>query len=218
MALADRTTVPQLAFAVRDAGAAEHAAVPTVRFALEIEAERPIRSVLLDAQVQIAARLRPYDTAEHDGLLELFGTPDRWGTTLRTLPWIRTTLVVPPFSGRTLVDLAVVCTYDLEVTASRYLSALADGEVPLEFLFSGSVFYAGEDGGLQVGRIPLDREAQYPMPVRVWREAMDRHFPDSAWVRLGRDSFDRLRSYRAREGLAGWDEAVDALLARRGEE
>src|SRR5919197_1811835 len=101
MALADGTTVPRLAFAVQDAAAVDHAAVPTLRFALELAADRPVRSVLLDVQVQIAARLRPYDRGEQEGLLELFGTPDRWGTTLRTLPWTRATLVVPPFAETT---------------------------------------------------------------------------------------------------------------------
>ena len=38
-------------------------------------------------------------------MLELFGTPERLGTTLRTLPWTRTTLVVPPFEGATTVTL-----------------------------------------------------------------------------------------------------------------
>jgi hypothetical protein len=32
----------------------------------------------------------------------------------------------------------VTCTYDLEVVAAKYFYALEDGEVPLEFLFSGT--------------------------------------------------------------------------------
>ena len=35
--------------------------------------------------------------------------------------------------------------------------------------------------------------------VRVWREAMDRHFPGTAWLRLRRDTFDRLHAVKARQ-------------------
>ncbi len=141
--------VPQLQFAVEGCGPLDYAAVPTLTFALRIEEADglPIRSVLLDVQIQIAARARRYGEAEQGRLLELFGTPDRWATTLRTLPWTRATVVVPPFDGRTTVDLQIPCTYDLEVTAARYLAALEDGEVPLELMFSGSVFFVGARAG-----------------------------------------------------------------------
>jgi hypothetical protein len=208
-------TAPELAFAVVDASRLEYAAVPTLRFALRVESVsgEPIRSLLLDTQIQIAARRRRYDEAARERLFELFGPPADWGTTLRTLLWTRLTTVVPPFTGATVVDLAVPCSYDLEVVASRYFAALEDGEVPLELLFSGSVFYAGEGGGLQTARIAWDREAEYRLPVRVWREAIDGHFPGAAWLRLDRDAFDRLSAYKSRRALPTWEAAVDALLA-----
>ena len=81
------------------------------------------------------------------------------------------------------------------------MNALEHGEVPLEFLFSGTVFYSDPVGRLQVGRIGWDKECDYRLPVRVWREMIDRHFPDAAWLRLGRESFDRLAAYKARGTL-----------------
>ena len=87
------------------------------------------------------------------------------------------------------------------MTASQYLHALEDGEVPLEFLFSGTVFYAGAGGRLQVGRIAWDKEAEYRLPVAVWREMMDRYFPDSAWLRLRRESSTGCAAYKARHAL-----------------
>ena len=207
-------TVPELGFAVESAEPLEHAAAPTLRFALRIESRdgRPIRSILLDTQIQIAARRRPYDAAAHDRLFELFGPVANWGTSLRTLLWTRTTLVVPPFTGTTSVDLHVPCSYDLEVMASRYFDALTDGAVPLEFLFSGAVF-AGTP--LQVTRISWEEEAEYRLPVSVWKETMERHFRGTAWLRLGTDAFDRLCAYKSRHALATWDEAVDGLLEGR---
>jgi hypothetical protein len=212
-------SIPELRFAVLAAERAEHAAVPTLRFRLRVESVggEPIRSVLLDAQVQIAARRRPYDTAAEDRLFELFGPPSAWGTTLRTLLWTRTTLVVPPFTGSTEVDLPVACTYDLEVAASRYFAALGDGDVPLEFLFSGSVFYGGEDGRLQTARLSWESEADFRMPVRVWKETMEHHFRGQAWLRLDKTSFDRLCTYKSREGLATWEDVLARLLPDEGD-
>jgi hypothetical protein len=188
--------VPELAFAVEGAARVEHAAVPTIAFTLGVESgdERPVRSVLLDVQVQIAARRRPYDDRAHDRLFELFGPVEQWGTSLRTLPWTRTTLVVPPFTGRTTVELPIACSYDLEVAASRYFDALDGGEVPLEFLFSGTVFYGTP---LQAGRISWESEAGYRMPVALWRETMERYFRGTAWLRLPKPSFDRLTAHKS---------------------
>jgi hypothetical protein len=120
--------------------------------------------------------------------------------------------VVPPFTGTTVIGLDLPCSYDLEVTASRYFAALGDGEVPLELLFSGSVFFADADGALQTIRIALDTEVEYRLPVSAWREAIDRHFPGSAWLRLSRECHERLWSYKARHGFASWDDAIAALL------
>jgi hypothetical protein len=206
--------VPRLSFGVTDAMAERYSAAPVVNFAMSIERSGggPVRSILLDTQIQIAARRRPYGEAEQASLLELFGTPERWGTTLRTLLWTRTTLVVPPFTDSAEVTLPVACSYDLEANAANYLSGLQDGEVPLEFLFSGSVFYAGPGGLLQTARISWEQEAEYRLPVSVWREAMDRHFPGAAWLRLGRPAFDRLRAYKAERGLRTLEDAVERLL------
>jgi hypothetical protein len=204
---------PELDFSVEGAARVEHAAVPTLRFALRVASDSPVRSVLLDVQLQIAARRRAYDAAAHDRLFELFGPPAGWGTTLRTLLWTRTTLVVPAFSDATTVDLDVPCSYDLEVAASRYLDALGDGDVPLELLFSGSVFYEDE-GRLQTTRLSWDKEAEYRLPVSAWKETMERYFRGTAWVRLRKDSFDRLSAFKSRHALATWDDALDALLER----
>jgi hypothetical protein len=206
--------VPDLDFRVEGAEVLEYAAVPSLLFKLRVQnlEEESIRSVSLNTQVRIAATQRHYDTAEQERLLELFGEPHRWGNTLRSLLWTHTTLQVSPFSGSTVVDMPVPCTYDLEVVATKYFNALEDGEVPLEFLFSGMVFYAGEDGRLQISRISWEKEAEYRMPVRLWTEMMEQYFPNSAWIRLHKDAFDQLYDYKVRMGLPNWEAAVEALL------
>jgi len=216
MELSSPPRAPELTFAVTDVGPLERAAVPTLRFGLRIDAgEAQVRSIMLQVQLQIAARRRRYDEAATERLFDLFGQPERWGSTLRTLPWTRLTQVVPGFSGSTEVDLPLPCTYDFEVVAARYLDALRDGDVPLELLFSGTVFYAGEAGLLQTTQIAWDREAEVRLPVSVWRETMDLYYPGQGWLRLRRESLERLERYRASQGLNSPDEAIDALLEGR---
>jgi hypothetical protein len=208
---------PDLAFSVDEAGALTHAAAPTLQFALRIESPRDIRSVSLSVEIRIAATRRAYDERAQERLVELFGQPEDWGRNLHALHWTTLSVVVPAFSGQTVVDLKVPCTYDLEVAGARYMNALEDGNVPLEFLFSGAVFYTGEDGRLQVGRIGWDKEAEFRLPVSAWRDAMDHHFPGAAWLRLERGSFDRLSAYKARHTHLTWEQTVDALLRGAGE-
>ncbi|CAA9406014.1 MAG: FIG00996214: hypothetical protein [uncultured Rubrobacteraceae bacterium] len=206
--------MPDLDFRIEGAEVEEFAAVPSLSFKLRIEnlESEPIRSVALNTQVRIAARRRHYEAAEQDRLRELFGEPSGWGSTLQSLLWTHNVLQVPRFSGSTVVDMPVTCTYDLEVVASKYFYALEGGEVPLEFLFSGTVFYAAEGGLLQTARISWEKEAEYRMPVRLWKEMMDHYFPNSAYVRLRKDAFDELYDYKVRNGLPTWEAAVESLL------
>jgi hypothetical protein len=206
--------VPDLDFRVEGAEVLEYAAVPSLLFKLRIEnlEEEPIRSVSLNTQVRIAARQRHYEAVEQERLQELFGEPHRWGETLRSLLWTHTVLQVPRFSGSTVVDMPVTCTYDLEVVAAKYFYALKAGEVPLEFLFSGTVFYSVEGGRLQTARISWEKEAEFRLPVRLWKEMMEHYFPNSAWIRLHRDAFDELYDYKVRRGFLTWEATVEALL------
>ena len=152
--LAGPESLPQLTFAVAGASALRYAAAPTVALEIEIESDLAVRSLALNAQIRIVPTKRSYDLDDEERLLELFGTRERWGDTLRGFLWTNTSLVVPAFTGRTDVELPVACTYDLDVAAAKYLRALRDGEVPIELLFSGTVFYLGDGGLLRTAQIP----------------------------------------------------------------
>lgn len=65
--------------------------------------------------------------------------------------------------------------------------------------------------GYQVTQVPWDEEATFRLPVSLWREAMDQHFPGSAWIRLPRDTFDALSRFRMPRALLTWEAAIDAL-------
>jgi len=203
-----------LTFQVLGARAEPYAAVPTIVFQMRIEeasGER-IHAVALRCQVQIQPNRRSHSGAEQKKLLEMFGEPARWGDTVKPLHWANVSVMVPSFQGAVTVDLPMTCTYDFEVAAAKYFAGLDDGEIPLLFLFSGTVFTPGASG-FMVERVPWEKEAAFRLPVRIWREVMDLYFPNSIWIRLQRESLDALQRFKAERALPTWDDTVAALLA-----
>ena len=207
--------MPNLSFQIAGVDQGVRGLTPLLHFQLEVTnapATESIHTVMLQAQIQIQSPQRTYNAREKDKLEDLFGTPDRWGQTLRNRLWTHASTCIRSFSGKTAALLPVPCTYDLNISATKYFYALEGGEVPLLFLFSGTVFYATEAGNLQVQQIPWDNECTYRMPVQVWQALMDHHYPGTAWLSLDRELFDRLYTYKRRRGLATWDQAIAQLL------
>lgn len=209
----------ELQFSVLDVVAEPYAVTPTLVARLRVEERtgEPVHALALRCQVRIEPQRRRYDDAEEAGLLDLFGARARWTETLKPFLWMHTTAMVQGFTEATEVDLPLPCTYDFEVSGAKYLQALRGGEIPLVLLFSGTVFTRGTSG-FGVTQIPWDRETTHRLPVAVWRDAMDRCFPGSQWLRLDRDAFDALARYRAAGGYTSWEEAFASLLARAGVE
>jgi hypothetical protein len=206
--------VIDLDFSVEGAQALRGAVQPTLALKLRIatQPEQTIRSLSLAVQVRIAAPQRAYSPGERDHLLDLFGDPSRWGQTLKSLLWTITPVQIPSFRHQVVVDVPIVCTYDFEVATAKYLYALEDGEIPLELLFSGTVFYAGESS-IQAQQVSWDKEARFRLPVQVWKDVMHAYFPNAAWLRIHKDTFDRLHLYRMRRAHPTWEAALDELLA-----
>jgi hypothetical protein len=165
----------------------------------------------LRCQIRIEPQRRRYSLDEAQRLHDLFGDTTRWADTLKPIQLTTVSAMVPGFSSLTEIDLPVPCTYDLEVASARYLQGLDDGTVPLLLLFSGTVFLADGDG-LSVELIPWSSEASYRLPVSVWRELVDQHFPGSAWLRCSRQTLDALSEFKARHALPTWDATLMALL------
>ncbi len=211
--------MPDLDFQVEKAEAVPFAASPLLVFKLRVtstDANVPIHTIALRCQIQIEATRRRYSAGEQERLLDLYGEPERWSQTLRTMLWTHASAVVTPFTGSTVVDLQVPCTFDFNIAATKYFAGLEDGEVPLSLLFSGTVFYEAEDGAMQVSQISWEKEARYRLPVRVWNEMMEMYYPNSAWLCLRRDVFDRLQKYKRQYGLPTWEQALEKLLNTDG--
>jgi hypothetical protein len=208
----------ELTFAVDDIVPEPYAAAPTLLAKLRVEettGER-VHALALRAQIRIEPQRRRYDDTEERALLDLFGDRTRFAQTLKPFAWLHASTVAQGFTGATEIDLVLPCSYDFEVSGAKYLHALRDGEIPLLFLFSGTVFTRGATG-FSVAQVPWDQEASYRLPVAVWRDLMEETFPGSEWVRMHRDTVEALAHYRHVRGLTSWDAVVTTLLAEAAE-
>jgi len=200
-------------FSVLDVVAEPYAAAPqlTARLRIDEGTGQRVHAIALRCQVRIEPQHRRYDEGEQRDLRGLFGERARWTETLKPFLWMQCNTTVQGFAGRTEADLALPCTYDLDVIGTQYLHALDAGDVPLTMLFSGTVFTRGS-AGFGVEQIPWDCEARYDLPVGVWQQMMAMYFPNTGWLRLDAEVLARLARYRARHGLTSWEETMEKLL------
>lgn len=201
-------------FKVVDIFAEPYAATPqlTARLRIEETTGQTIHAIALRCQVRIEPQRRGYSDEDVAGLLSLFGERERWSQTLKPFLWMQTGAMVQGFTGITETDLALPCSYDFEVTGSRYLHAVGEGAVPISLMFSGTVFTKGSNG-FGVQQVPWDCDATYQLPVEVWRQVIDFYYPSTGWIRMDRDVIDELGDYRSRHGLTTWEETVQRLLS-----
>jgi hypothetical protein len=207
--------MPDLSFQIEKAEPQRFTVAPTLLFKLRITnsaANEVIHSVALRCQIQLEVARRQYSPEDQKNLRDLFGEPERWGQTLKNMLWTHASIVAPAFQGSAQVDLPVPCTFDFNVAATKYFHGLADGDVPMNFLFSGTVFYADGEGAMQVAPISWDKEARFKLPVKSWQEMMDIYYPNSAWLCLRRDVFERLYQYKVEHAIPSWEQVLERIL------
>lgn len=212
--------MPDLNFSVLGAEPVQYAAVPMIGFRLGVTSREPqetIYTVALRCQIQLDVARRHYSAQEQASLKDLFGTPDRWGQTLKSMLWTHASVVVPQFTGSTEVQLQVPCTFDFNVAATKYFHGLSAGDLPLNFLFSGTTFYRDAEGAVQVAPISWDKESRFRLSLTVWREVMDLFYPNTAWMCLRRDVFERLYKLKVEQGITSWEQLLEELLAAQDE-
>ncbi|HEX4412047.1 MAG TPA: DUF6084 family protein [Lacipirellulaceae bacterium] len=211
------STVPDLDFAIAEAHTVTYAAVPQLAFTLRVT-QKPgaylahIQSVMLRCQIRINPLKRRYDSRAEEQLHDLFGQPDRWSQTMRSLLWQHTIVNVPAFTDSVEVELPVPCTFDFNIAATKYFHSLSDGEIPLLLLFNGTIFYRGANDELQTAQIPWEKEASFRLPVEIWRTMMEHYYPNASWLCLQSDVFESLAAYKRRHSLTSWEQAISLLL------
>ncbi len=207
--------MPELSFDVLDAHPDVYGTDPTILFNLRITETSgdPIHTMMVRVQIQIDAQLRKYDPEERANLVELFGEPERWGETLRPFNWTHAATMLNGFRGAMETELAVPVTYDFDIAAAKYLHGLRDGNIPLSFLFSGTVISRGATG-YAVTQIPWHKECTFPLPVATWRRTVDLYWPGGGWMRVRRDTLDALQAFKVEHGFNDWDAVLGSLIER----
>jgi len=207
-------STPELDIEVSSAHFERFAAAPTLVFGGRVteRAGRPVYTIALRCQINVDPARRRYDADSREKLSELFGEPQRWGATTKSFMWARVDVLVPSFEGATDFDITVPCSYDLEITTTRYLRGLSDGAVPMSFHLSGSVFYKASTGELRITQVPWDIDVRYELSLAVWKDMMEHHYPNSGWVRFEERTLDRLLKYKAEQGLTSLDACLMELL------
>ncbi len=214
-----------LAFAVEGAQAVSSAASPLLAFKLRITQIRTddqplphIHSVLLRSQIRLEPGRRKYSTDEKSHLFELFGDAHLWGRTVRSMLWMHTTTIVPAFDDQITIDLPIPCSSDIHLATMKYFNALQEGSIPLQFLFSGTIFYSAGDQLLQTEQISWECESSYALPLQAWREMMEMYYPNCTWISMRRDLFNRLHLYKVRHHFPLWEGVFESLLAAQEQE
>jgi hypothetical protein len=197
-----------------DAHGEPYAVTPTMAFTIRIAelTGTGVHAIALRCQIRIEPRRRRYTDAEADRLVDLFGEPPRWAETLKPMQLATVPVMVPGFAGVTDAVVPVPCSYDLEIASTRYFRALDDGTVGLLLLFSGTAFL-DNGAGYMVEQLPWTAESRYRLPVAVWRDMVERDFPNSAWLRCSRETLDALGRYRSRHALPSWEHTIESLLS-----
>ena len=208
----------ELAFDCVGATPEKYAVTPSMSLKLRISETtgQRVDAIALRCQIRIEPARRKYSPDEAENLNDLFGDTARWADTLKPMQFTTVATMVPGFTGSTEVDLPILFTYDLEIGTARYFTGLEGGEIPLLLLFSGTVF-STVDGRLSIQQVPWSKEAHYRLPLAVWQEAIDAHFPDSAWIKMSRSTLDILLEFKSRAALPTWDATIATLLSLAAE-
>jgi Family of unknown function (DUF6084) len=211
--------VPAPEFTILGAEAIKYAAAPMLEFTGHVSEPqgREVYTIALTAQVMIDPARRSYDHATRERLVDLFGAPERWAATTHSFLWAELGVMVPAFTGATAFKLPIQCNYDLELAASKYLYSLPGAEVPLTFNFTGTIFYRGEAGRMQITKVPWECTTRYAMPIATWREMIEHYYSGTGWVALQEDTLESLSRRKAAGGLHSFDATVAQLL-REAEE
>lgn len=211
--------LPAPEFSVLGVEAIRHAAAPTLEFTGHVSEPqgREVYTIALTAQIMIDPARRSYDDVTRARLVDLFGEPERWATTTHSFLWAELGVLVPAFTGSTAFRLPIQCNYDLELAATKYLYSLPDGDVSLTFNFTGTIFYRGDDGRMQIVKVPWECSARFAMPIAAWREMIEHYYPRRGWVALGDETLGALSAQKAARGLHSFDATVAELLREAGE-
>jgi hypothetical protein len=198
-----------LGFNVRGLSMLPFAATPQLVLELEIRADRPVHSIMLQGQLRVDVAERDYNDATLERLQDAFGLPDCWGRMMTSLQWTRLHRVVPAFENSTRVEMLLPCSYDFGLAITKYFDALDEGDIPMTMALSGTVLHGP---GREVSPVPLDKEVKFELPLHLWQETVHHYYPNCVWICLNKEVFDQFHTFKRLSGSPSWDQALTRLL------
>jgi|SRR5215469_15536517 len=207
--------MPDLEFTILSVKIKQYAAVPTLHFELQIKNEikdEEVYAAALKCQVIIEATKRQYDDQTKENLVEVFGQPHRWEDTVKSLYWTTVTVPVTRFCDQTIIDLPIACSEDHITAAGKYFYSVYNEEVPLAFLFSGTLFYQDADNTLRITQVPWHKEAAFRMPAHLWSEMMNVYFPNVKWLPMRLDIFKKLYKLKTLQPSATIEDCLESAI------
>jgi len=220
VATVEAVPIPEPDFEVLGVRPLKHAAAPMLMVDLEVRDSSGLEvyMIALTVQLMIEPARRTYDDATRVKLMELFGPPERWSVTTRSLVWTRLDVLVPSFTGSTTVSIPLSCHYDLELAATKYLHSLPEGQAPCAMHFNGTIYYKDERGALQMVLVPWSASIDFKLPVEVWQTTIDHYYPNTAWVGMRTQTLEALQQRKLTLGASTVDSAIEMLLEQTAEE
>ena len=153
---------------------------------------------------------RAYDAETRERLVELFGPPERWGTTTRSLLWHQADVLVPALHRRHHLP---------RLRAVQLRPGGRRRQVPLRrcrtarcrwpSTSTAPSYYRGDDGRLQMSLVPWSCSAEFRLPVGDLARADRALLPDSGWIAAAAPStLEALQREKARAALPTLDACV----------
>ena len=209
--------MPDLSFQIEAASVVPFAASPTHRISSSTinnaVPDEAIHTIALRCQIQIEVTRRRYTPEEQERLLDLFGKPDRWSQTLRSLLWTHANRGCSRFRrdrARTSI-----CRFPAPSTSMSRRPSISRGSPMATSRCSCSSAAPSSTRRRQppAGRAHLvGSGSTIQAACKMWREMMDAYYPNSAWLNLRRDVFDRLYRYKMQHGIPTWEQALEQIL------
>ena len=176
----------------------------------------PVHAVALRCQIRIEPQRRRYTATKRHAWSSCSASTPQWGDSLRPFLWTHVATTVTGFEGATEVDLPVACTYDFEVAAHQVPPRARGRRDPARAAVLRHGLHAADEAGFAAEPVAVARGSVVPAAGAVWRDMMDLYFPNSGWLRVGRETLDALQRFKAERALPTWDHVSSSCSRKPG--
>ena len=208
--------MPDLSFQVEGVEVVANAATPLLAFKLRLSDANPeqtIHTVALRCQIQLEVTRRKYTAEDQERLARSVWRTQPLG------PDPAKSFVDARQSGRAFVHREQ--PWSIFPCRVRSISMWLPPNISTgwrtgkcRFACSSAAPFSMpvREGSLQVAPISWDKEARFKLPVKIWRDMMESYYPNSAWLCLHKDAFDRLYQYKVTHGIPTWEEVLESII------